>query len=276
MLNLMYITNKPEVAKIVEAAGVDTLFVDLEVLDKNLRQGGMDTVQSHHTIADVKTIHDCLTTAKLLVRTNHLYDGSKEEVDAVINNGADIVMLPYFKTLGEVTKFIEYVGGRAKVCLLLETKEAAEQLDEILEIPGIDFIYIGLNDLHLSYGMKFMFEPLANGMVENLVKRIAAKGITYGFGGLARLDGGLIPGKWVLKEHHRLGSKMVIVSRSFCNSEKITNLDEIRDIFNKGIPAIRKMEEDMAHSNEDFSVNQQYVIDAVAAIVNNKTKDGDA
>lgn len=269
MIDLMYITNKPEVAKIVEAAGVDTIFVDLEVLDKNLRQCGMDTVQSHHTIEDVKAIHDCLTTAKLLVRINHIYQGSKAEIDAVLNNGADIVMLPYFKTLKEVHTFIDYVGGRAKICLLLETKEAAEQIDRILEIPGIDIIYIGLNDLHLSYGMKFIFEPLANGLVESLSKRIKEAGITFGFGGLARLDSGLIPGKWVLKEHYRLGSSMVIVSRSFCNSVLITDLDEVRRIINEGIAAVRHAEKEIVSNNEDLSVNQQYVIDAVASIVNN-------
>ena len=47
-LKLMYITNDPTVARIAADAGVDRLFVDMEVLGKAERQGGMNTVQSHH------------------------------------------------------------------------------------------------------------------------------------------------------------------------------------------------------------------------------------
>ena len=56
MLKLMYITNRPEIAQIAESAGVDRIFVDMEFIGKDIRQGGMDTVQSHHTIEDIKNI----------------------------------------------------------------------------------------------------------------------------------------------------------------------------------------------------------------------------
>ena len=55
-LKLMYITDQPEIAQIAESAGVDRIFVDLEYIGKSDRQGGLDTVQSHHTIDDVKKI----------------------------------------------------------------------------------------------------------------------------------------------------------------------------------------------------------------------------
>lgn len=55
-LDLMYITNKPQIAEIAEEAGVDRIFVDMEYIGKADRQGGMDTVQNHHTLADVRTI----------------------------------------------------------------------------------------------------------------------------------------------------------------------------------------------------------------------------
>ena len=38
MLNLMYITNRPEIAQIAEAAGVDWIFVDMEFIGKDIRQ----------------------------------------------------------------------------------------------------------------------------------------------------------------------------------------------------------------------------------------------
>ena len=49
-LKLMYITNNPEVATIVEHAGVDRIFIDMEFIGKDARQGGLDTVQNHHTM----------------------------------------------------------------------------------------------------------------------------------------------------------------------------------------------------------------------------------
>ena len=244
----MYITNLPEVAKIAEGAGVDRIFVDLEYIGKDLRQGGMDTVQSKHTTSDVLALSKSLTKAELLVRVNPIheetacYTSSREEIDTVIKNGADIIMLPYFKTAREVEKFVGYVGGRVRTMLLVETPEAAENIEEILEVEGIDEVFVGLNDMSLGYGKKFMFELLADGTVDRLVNCFKKKGIPYGFGGLASLDGGLLPGKMVLGEHYRLGSGCVILSRSFCNTSKITDLAEIKSIFDEGVAAIRDYE----------------------------------
>ena len=274
MLNLMYITKHPEIARIAEEAGVDWIFVDMEFIGKDCRQGGLDTVQNHHTVEDVANIRAAVTKAKVLVRINPIHDtmddypSSEDEIEAVIQAGADIVMLPYFKTTEEVHRFIGYVGGRAKTCLLVETPEAADLLDQIVEIDGIDMIHIGLNDMHLALKMKFMFQLLTDGSVDKWTRIIAQKGIMYGFGGLASLNGGTVPGRMILKEHYRLGSQMVIVSRAFCNTDNMTDLDKVRSIFNNGIADIRKMENEMNKlSKEDFKNNHKAVCDAVGIIV---------
>lgn len=277
MLKLMYITNKPAVAKIAEEAGVDWIFLDMEFIGKDARQGGLDTVQNHHTVEDVKNIRKAITKAKLLVRVNPIheemqnYPSSKEEIDSVVEAGADIIMLPFFKTIDEVSTFISYVGGRAKTILLVETIEAANLIDEILEIPGIDMIHLGLNDLHIAKSMKFMFELLADGTVDMLGGKIKAKGIPFGFGGIATLDGGALPGSMVLKEHVRLGSTMVIVSRSFCNTDVITDLGEVKQIFDKGIADIRLLEKTCRlAASESLEENRQAVIKVVDSIIKNK------
>lgn len=273
MLNLMYITKKTEIAKIAESAGVDWIFVDMEFIGKDIRQYGLDTVQNHHTIADVINIKNCVTKAQVLVRINPIhtamadYFSSKEEIDATIEAGADILMLPYFKTVSEVKKFLEYVSGRTKTCLLVETPEAALLLDEILELDGVDMIHLGLNDLHLALGMKFMFELLADGTVDRLAKKIKSKGIPFGFGGIATLEGGLLPGAAVLKEHYRLGSSMVIISRSFCNLDKITDLEEVRRIFNTGIASIRRLEKEAETAKTYFNDNRELVVQSVHGII---------
>ena len=272
-LKLMYITNKPAVAKIAEQAGVDWIFLDMEFIGKDARQGGLDTVQNHHTVKDVKNIKASVKKAKVLVRVNPIHQGltdypsSKEEIDDVIAAGADIVMLPFFKTVAEVESFISFVDGRAKTCLLLETAESATLIDEILKVPGIDMIHIGLNDLHLSLGMKFMFQLLTDGIVESLANKIRAKGIPFGFGGLARLDAGAVPGKYVLKEHYRLGSSMVIISRSFCNTDKVEDLNEVKRIFNTGISEIRSLEKEAEAAALYFSDNAEALRAAVDNVI---------
>ena len=280
----MYITNKPEVAKIAEAAGVDWIFVDMEFIGKDNRQGGLDTVQNHHTISDIRSIRKVVDKAKILVRVNPIHktqkDGyfdSENEIDEAVEAGADIVMLPFFHSVQEVQDFVRYVRmanlrheKEAKCCLLLETPEAAILIDEILNVSGIDMIHIGLNDLHLAMGMKFMFQLLTDGIVDQLARKIQAKGIPFGFGGIASLSGGDLPGSYILKEHYRLGSSMVIVGRSFCNTNLITNLDEIRRIFTTGIAEIRQLEEEAQRAVDYFKNNHASVVEKVDKIVKDK------
>ena len=272
-MKLMYITNNPVVARIAENAGVDWIFLDMEVIGKAFRQSGLNTVQNHHTVDDIKRIRKAIKKSKLLVRVNPIHDAvdnypsSKDEIDASIEAGADILMLPYFKTVEEVKTFIHLVNGRVKTLLLLETVEAANLIDKILEVPGIDMIHLGLNDMHLELGMKFMFELLADGTVERLGDKIKAKGIPFGFGGIATLDGGALQGSMVLKEHVRLGSSMVIVSRSFCNTEIITDLNEVKRIFDTGISDLRALEKETSQADAAYlEENRKAVVAAVNKI----------
>ena len=269
MLKLMYITKHPEIAQIAEEAGVDWIFVDMEFIGKDCRQGGLDTVQNHHTVEDVAPVKAAVCSAKVLVRVHPIHEifpnylSSKEEIDTVIKVGADIIMLPYFKTIEEVEVFIKYVDNRAKTCLLVETPEAAYLLEKIVEVPGIDMIHIGLNDMHLAMKMKFMFQLLYDGSVDKWARVIKSKGIMFGFGGVASLDGGAIPGRMILKEHYRLGSQMVIVSRSFCNADKIGDLGEIQTIFRKGIQDIRMLETECQSQSDDYFENNRIVTNKI-------------
>lgn len=275
-LQLMYITNSPIIAQIAEQAGVNRIFVDLEYIGKKERQGGMDTVQSHHTIDDVKAIKKCVTTSQVMVRINPLheateqYNSSKEEIDAAIEAGADIIMIPYFKTVQEIRTFIELVGGRAKTLPLVETPEAVEVIDEILELSGLDEIYIGLNDLSLGYGKKFMFELLTDGTVERLCLKFKQKGIPYGFGGIAALGKGMLPAECIIREHYRLGSTCAILSRSFCDTSKINEIENIEAIFANGLKEIRAFEAECELKEQDFDENQRIVAERVSLICSNK------
>ena len=269
-LKLMYITNNPEVAVIAENAGVDRIFIDMEFIGKDVRQGGLDTIQNHHTIQDIKNVKAAVRKAEIVVRINPIHENyfgymdSKEEIDAAIDAGADILMLPYFTTPTEVQKFVEYVNGRAVTLPLLESKKAVSCLDEILKVRGIDQIHIGLNDLSLDLGKKFMFEILAEGLVDDICDKIKRYQIPFGFGGVGRIGQGILPAEKIIKEHYRLGSGCAILSRSFCNTNLITDQKEICKIFDEGVKEIREYEKTCV---DNFEQNHQEVIEIVRGIV---------
>lgn len=273
MLNLMYITNSPDIALIAENAGVDRIFVDMEYIGKYARQGGMDTVQSHHTVEDIRRVKSVLTTSEVMARINPIHDAtseyssSSEEIDSAIEAGADILMLPYFKSASEVERFVRLVDGRAKTLPLLETPEAVECIDDILSIDGIDSIHIGLNDLSLGYGLKFMFQLLTDGTVERLCGKFEDRGISYGFGGIASMGKGMLPAEKIIAEHYRLGSTCAILSRSFCNTSVITDMDEIRHTFDDGVLRIREWEKGCASGEVDLIKNKADIDSIVHQII---------
>ena len=268
-LKFMYITNDPEVAKIAQKYGVDRIWVDLETLGKEERQGHIDSVKSHHSIEDIKKIVPVLHTSEMLVRVNPLNSQSKDEIDQVIEAGADMIMLPMWKSLSDVKTFLSYVDGRVKTTLLLETKEAFECVDEVLSYGIVDEIHIGLNDLHLSYGLNFMFELLTNGKVEELCNKFKAVGIPYGFGGIAKIGEGAVPAEKIIMEHYRLGSTRAILSRSFCNYEKMDSLTDVDVTFARNMEAIKKYEKKIEAMDEhDFLQNKLQLKYDVATVVN--------
>ena len=253
-LKLMYITNNPEVALIAEKNGVDRIWVDLESEGKEERQKGQNSVKSNHTIKDIEAIAPLLTTSEMLVRINPWSERSVKEVNRVIRAGAELIMLPMWKTTEEVERFVRCINGRCKTILLLETKEAVECLDDVLKIPGIDEIHIGLNDLHLSYQLTFMFELVTNGMVEYLIKKIKKAGLPCGFGKIGRTDLPVKAEMLVLK-HYSLGSTRVILSQAFLGNTKLDNLEEVETVFCENIKALRKFEKYAAIAGEDIFID---------------------
>lgn len=277
-LTLMYITNNPVTARIAEDAGVDRIWIDMEYIGKDVRQGGMNTVQNHHTVADVKALRPVVTKAQLMVRVNPIHDktedylGTEAEVDACIEAGADVLMLPMFKRADEVERFVRAVDGRATVQILVETAEAAENIDEILAVPGIDEVHIGLNDLHLAKGKKFMFELLCDGTVAALCEKIRAAGIKYGFGGIARVGYGMLPAEFVIAEHYALGSSAAILSRAFCDANSVEDPMSVCSLFIDGVANIRKKEAEVAlFTAEQYTENHLVIEEKVKEIVNLKS-----
>lgn len=211
----LFITNNPKLAEFVIRNGVDRIFVDLEILGKVQRQGHLNTVISRHSSEDISLLRPLLPSGSLLVRLNPVNPNTEIEIEDALQRGADVLMLPMFYTPNEVRRFCRAVNSRAKVCLLVETIGAMENLATCVEVPGVDEVHIGLNDLHLDMGCSFMFEPLVSGHVEHMTETLNKAGIPFGIGGVARVGEGMLPAEMLLSEHARLGSTSAILSRTF-------------------------------------------------------------
>lgn len=214
-LKLMILCNDAESALDAQAAGVDRVFYDMEFIGKAERQHGRNTVKSDNKLDGIPALRKVLNKSELLVRTNPIHAYTKMEVDQAIAYGADILMLPMVIDQHDVEQYVSYVNGRAKVCIMIETAAAMARLDKILAVPGVDEVFVGLNDLHISMGLTFMFELLSDGLVEYIAQKCNKVGMPFGFGGIARIGEGDLPSDNILGEHVRLGSTSVILSRTF-------------------------------------------------------------
>lgn len=236
MIDLLQVTNDPAVARRCDTLDGVRVFLDLESTGKAERQAGRNTFISTHSMHDVAPVKAQLSRAKLMVRVNPLHDGTACELDAVLAQGADLVMLPMFRTAAELAAFSHLVAGRAPIVPLLETADALACVDEWITTPGLFEVFVGLNDLHMSLGCRFMFEPLAQGHVDRVAGAARRQGLRFGFGGIARLDEGMLPGRDVLAEHLRLGSQAVILSRTFRGDDPAAALES-------GVTALRAAEQ---------------------------------
>ncbi len=229
-MKYLFITDCPEIAKYVDLCGVERIFVDLELIGKVKRQGGRDTVISRHSVENISRVKAAVNQAEVLVRLNPLNPNSAEEIENVLDQGADCLMLPMFRSVEEIDWFCQRVKHRAAVVPLVETIGAMQSLAEIVQVPGVTQIHIGLNDLHLDLELSFVFELMSNGMVEKMAGICRNAKMPFGVGGISTIDQGLVSGKQVLSEHARLESEWVILSRSF--HQLSTNLTELQARIN--------------------------------------------
>ena len=214
---LTLFTNDPELAARADAAGVNRIGPDLEIIGKRRRQGHLDTRISAHAIADISAIRPRVTRADLFVRTNPIHPGSTDEIEHIIAEGAEVVMLPMFTTPDEVATFLRLVRGRARTVLLLETAQAAARIDEIIALGGFDEMHIGLNDLYLSSGLRDQFEVLCSDILETVCAKLRAARIRFGMAGIGRAGDANLPiGSDLVYPHYpRLGASGAILSRVF-------------------------------------------------------------
>jgi 4-hydroxy-2-oxoheptanedioate aldolase len=160
-------------ARIIAAQGLfDWLLVDMEHTPVDLSTASL----IFSTIADISA---GMCTPLARVANGSIYQ-IKQALDAgaqgiivpMINTAqqaADVVRFSRYPPQGErgaggliphfgfgLTNHIEYVqnaNNEILVAIQIETKEAVENIDAILDTPGIDLVFIGPFDLHISLGL---------------------------------------------------------------------------------------------------------------------------
>jgi len=264
---LMILAADPHSALDAQNAGIDRVFYDLEYIGKESRQHGRNTVKSLNSIDDIPAVRKVLDKTELLVRTNPIHAYTKMEVDKAIEYGADILMLPMVMDQHDVEQYISYVNGRAKVCIMIETAAAMARLDKILAVKGVDEVFIGLNDLHISMGLTFMFEFLSDGLLEYIANKCNNAGMPFGFGGIARIGEGDLPSDYILGEHVRLGSQSVILSRTFKGIVGVDSNAHPIDL-NEEVDKVRKRIEEIRNwTPDDHQQNREKISEAVDKVI---------
>ena len=103
--------------------------------------------------------------------------------------------------------------------VLVEMAPAVVRIREILDVPGIDEVMIGLNDLHLQMGVANHFEVLASPLIDMLASEVLRKGLPLAIGGVGRAgDTALpVPADLVFAQFPRLRASGAWLARSFVN-----------------------------------------------------------
>jgi hypothetical protein len=211
------------------------------------RQAGEDTRLSRHTVSELAEIVRAIGVASPFARVNSIHSDSQEEIDAVLREGARVVMLPFFRSAGEVDKFVRMVARRARTIILVETGAALVRIRDILAVPGVDEVMAGLNDLRLELGVESHFEVLSSPVLDGLAAEVRRAGLPFSVGGVARpSDASLaVSPDLVLAQYPRLHATGAWLSRSF-----FKGMPQIWD-FASALTAVRRRLTEWSLASED-------------------------
>ena len=237
--NYIAITNNIQEAVLLSNCGVQQIMVDTEIMGKVERQGHKDTIISDHSLNDILALKNLSLEAEIICRINPFHNGTFDEIDTAIQNGADVIMIPMIISMEDYQSMVDRIHDRAKVLPLIETPYSFFKLSEILDYSKLTQIHFGLNDLCISLGMKNLFEVLLSQAFQDTVSNVKISGLTKGIGGIGdpQISQKVSP-LALLNIYMKCGSNSVILSRSFFkNSSEKEYIIRSLEIFENSIKA---------------------------------------
>lgn len=156
-----------------------------------------------------------------------MHAGSDTEIDAALAAGARVLMVPMVRSAAQAADFTGLVNGRAVTVVLVEHRDAVEQIDAIASLAGVDEIHIGVNDLSLSLGLDKRWAVLTGTLMRDVADCVRRASRPFGFGGIG-LPGDStlpVPSELIYAEHARLGATRALLSRSFGFGTTATAVD---------------------------------------------------
>jgi len=214
--NYIAITNNVEHALVLDNCGIQQIMVDTEILGKAIRQSALNAVINTHQINDVTKLKNSGIKAKIICRINGFHESINQEIDQAIDAGADILMFPMIQNIDNFKFMVEQVNNRVAILPLIETPYSIFKLNDIINIARPSQVHFGLNDLHLSLGMKNLFEVLLSHAFASAVEFATKKVELIGIGGVGDPSvSQKINPSLLMNEYKLLGSNSVILSRSF-------------------------------------------------------------
>ena len=185
-----------DVADYTSRLGFDFIIIDNE-----------HGIMNQETIFDMIRAAQCQRTSVLVRCTN----STPDMIHKVLDMGAEGILVPVINTaedareviksafyppkgergiayftrassyglIEDKTEFLKKANEEVFISIQLETGAAIENLDEILEVEGIDMFFIGPNDLAASLGIPNS-HPEMERIIEETISKIIAKGKTAG------------------------------------------------------------------------------------------------
>ncbi len=212
--------------------GLDAVMVDLEQSDKHRRQCGADTDISTNTLTDLATVR-ASTELPVICRIDGLSEASGDQIERVIDHGADEILIPMVRLPSEVERVLELVDGRGHVGIMVETVEAVAHADELGQFP-LSRAYVGLNDLWIARRSTHRFSAFSDGTIDRVAESF--QHVPFGVAGLTHPDlGSPLACHHIINELVRLDCDFTFLRRSFFAASELLPAVEVVDAIRAAI-----------------------------------------
>jgi hypothetical protein len=249
-MNFIVFTNNPLHAIILdEHILVDTIYLDLEILDKEDRQKNTNSLISRHTYSDIESLRPLVNNSSLGARINPLHHGTIGEIEKCIQLGVDVIMLPMFTTVDKIHRVLECINGRCDLDLLIETPMALCSVQDYAHLP-VRYFHFGINDLSIAYNLDHMFQIYSQGYLEAACVFLAKKKLPFGIGGVGAM--GAIPFKpeWIIAQNIHLSSSRLILSRSFLSKIDLSSEHNARSTLSLEMSYLEACIDEFSHADD--------------------------